>query len=40
MSDGEIEVQELVVKRPAIWDGGGRCRALGKDLKRADPVEV
>ena len=35
----EVEVQELVVKGPTTWDGGGRCWAHGEDLEGADPVE-
>ena len=35
----EIEVQELVVNGPTIWDSGGRHRAHGEDLERADPIE-
>ena len=35
----EVEVQELVVKGPTIWNDGGRCRAHGDDLERADPIE-
>ena len=34
----KVEEQELVVKGPAIGDGGGRCRARGEDLERADPI--
>ena len=36
---GEIEVEELVMKRPAIRNGGGWCRAHGENLKRVNPVE-
>ena len=32
----EVEVQKLVVKGLTIWDSGGRCRAYGEDLERAD----
>ena len=35
----EVGVQELAVKGPDIWDGGGRYRAHGEDLERVDPVE-
>ena len=35
---GEVEVEELAMKRPAIRNGGGRCRAHGKNLERARPV--
>ena len=35
----EVEVQELVVKVPIIWDGGGRGRTHCKDLEEADPIE-
>ena len=35
----EFEVQELVLKGPTIWDGGGWCWTHGKDLEGADPVE-
>ena len=35
----EVEVQELVVKGPTIWDSGGRCSAYGEDLERVDPIE-
>ena len=36
---GEVEVEELVMKRPTIRNGGGRCRAHGENLERANPVE-
>ena len=36
---GEVEVEELVMKRPAIRNGEGRCRADGENLERANPVE-
>ena len=35
----EVEVQELVLKGPTIWDGGGRCWTHGKNLEGANPVE-
>ena len=35
----EVGVEELVMKRPAIGNGGGRCRAHGENLERANPVE-
>ena len=35
----EVEVSDLVVKGPVIWDGGGRCRAHGEHLERTDLVE-
>ena len=35
----DVEVQELVLKGPFIWDGGGRWWAHGEDLERADQVE-
>ena len=35
----EVEVKELVMKGPTIWDGGGRCWTHGEDLQRGDPVE-
>ena len=34
----EIKVQEFVVKRPIIWDSGGRCKAHGEDLK--GPIQL
>ena len=34
----EVEVQELVVKGPTIWDGGGWCWIHGKGLEGADLV--
>ena len=36
---GEVEVEELFMKRPAIRNGGGRCRARGENLERANSVE-
>ena len=36
---GKAEVQQFVVKGPAIGDGGGRCRAYGENLEWAYPVE-
>ena len=36
---GEVEVEELVMKTPAISSGGGRCRAHGENLERTNPVE-
>lgn len=36
---GNVRDYELVVEEPSIRTGGGRCRALGEDLERADPVE-
>ena len=35
----KVEVQELVLKEPVIWDGRGRCWTHGKDLEGADSVE-
>ena len=35
----EIEVQELVMKGPTVWDGGCRCWTHGEDLGGADPVK-
>ena len=36
---GEVEVEELFMKRPAIRNGGGGCRAHGENLRRANLVE-
>ena len=36
---GKVEVQQLVVKGPAIGDGGGWCRAYGDDLEGVYPIE-
>ena len=36
---GEVEVEKLVLKGPAVRNGGGRCRAHGENLERANPVE-
>ena len=36
---GEVEADELAMKRPAIRNGGGRCRPHGENLERANPVE-
>ena len=35
----KAEVQQFVVKGPAIGDGGGRCRTYGENLEGAYPVE-
>ena len=35
----EVEVQELVMKGPTIWDGGGRCWTYGEDFEGAAPVK-
>ena len=37
---GGIEVQQFVVKGPAIGNVGGRCRAYGENLQEAYTVEV
>ena len=36
---GKVELQQFVVKGPAIGDGGGRCRAYGENLEGAYPIE-
>ena len=37
---GKVEVQELVVKGPAIGNGGGRCRAYGNSVEGAYEGEL
>ena len=36
---GKVELQQFVVKGPAIGDGESRCRAYGDNLKGAYPIK-